>query len=414
MPHLVVSATVMVLVCFLAGLVRAGDMTTGEPTSAGLAVGADVVLREPGILLRDGDHQLSSRGEVIFRIERLAAGLADIASTDGTVRGWIESDKLLPLGKAVDHFNHLIAANPKDPIGYLARGRVWIEKEEWDQALADLDSAAQVAPADPKSHHLRGLVLVQKKQLDEAIAAFTQAIKLDPVMAIAVRDRGLAWDAKRYFDKALDDLTEAIRLDPGNVDLVMTRAKVCSKRGRHNQAMADFAWVIRMRPVDPAGYVARAEELLENLESESAIADCTRALELDPVFIPALLVRAKAWKRRFDLARAVADIAEAVRRGPESQAAHRDLAWLLATCPQREFRDGPRGVQEGTAACELTQWNSAECLGALAAACAETGDFPAAVKWQTRAVELLPIDDKIRPLFRRRLFIYESKHPYRD
>ena len=68
----------------------------------------------------------------------------------------------------------------------------------------------------------------------------------------------------------------------------------------------------------------------------------------------------------------------------------------------------------GRAACELTGWKSPECLNALAAACAESGDYEAAVKWQSRAVELLPLDDKVRPLFRRRLFIYEAKHPYRD
>ena len=47
-------------------------------------------------------------------------------------------------------------------------------------------------------------------------------------------------------------------------------------------------------------------------------------------------------------------------------------------------------------ACELTHWNSPECLDALSAACAEAGDFTSAVKWQSRAVQLLPAGDKTR------------------
>ena len=153
---------------------------------------------------------------------------------------------------------------------------------------------------------------------------------------------------------------------------------------------------------------------MENLESDKAIADFTRALELDPSFITALLLRAKTWKRRFDFKMAIADYAEAIRLAPGDPLPRQELAWLLATCPEKAFRDGQRTVQEGTMACELSHWNDPECLDSLAAACADVGDYTSAVKWQSRAVELLPRDDKNRAVFRRRMFIYEAKHPYRD
>jgi len=194
----------------------------------------------------------------------------------------------------------------------------------------------------------------------------------------------------------------------------MARGKVCSAHGRHNQAMDDFEWVIRTRPGDPKGYAARGEEWLENMESDKAIADFTRAIEVDPSFVAGLLLRAKAWKRRFDFKMAIADYAEAIRIAPENPLPRQNLAWLLATCPEKASRDGPRAVQEGTMACELTHWNDPECLNSLAAACADVGDYTSAVKWQSRGVELLPRDDKNRAVFRRRMFIYEAKHPYRD
>jgi hypothetical protein len=71
-------------------------------------------------------------------------------------------------------------------------------------------------------------------------------------------------------------------------------------------------------------------------------------------------------------------------------------------------------VEAGTRACELSDWKNPECLGALAAACAESGDYQAAVKWQTRAFELLSAADQSKALYRRRLFIYQARHPYRD
>jgi tetratricopeptide (TPR) repeat protein len=384
---------------------------TGEP---GLVIGDRVALKDLATALRDGDRQVSNRGESIFHVERIGGEYTDIATEDGTVRGWVQTDQIVPLDSAIAFFNRKIEADPADAQARAARGQICIEQKEWDRALADLDEAIKLAPAIARNHHLRGKVHAEKKELEKAIADFTEAIRLDPNRAVVLRDRGLAWEKKRYFDKALDDLSTAIHRDPANVSLVMTRGKVCSAHGRHNQALDDFDWVIRMKPHDPLGYAARGEEWLENLESDKAIADFTRTVEVDPTFITGLLLRAKAWKRRFDFNLAIADYTEAIHRDPDNPLPRLSLAWLLATCPVRAFRDGKRAVHEGRIACELTHWQDPECLNSLAAACADTGDYPSAVKWQSRAVELLPRDEKTRAVFRRRMFIYEAKHPYRD
>jgi len=63
-------------------------------------------------------------------------------------------------------------------------------------------------------------------------------------------------------------------------------------------------------------------------------------------------------------------------------------AWLKATCPQPEIRDGKAAVALAQKACDLTKWTDNRCLTALAAGSAESGDFPRAVQFQQRACEL--------------------------
>ena len=48
----------------------------------------------------------------------------------------------------------------------------------------------------------------------------------------------------------------------------------------------------------------------------------------------------------------------------------------------------------------------------MAAACAELGDFDAAVRWQRRAIRDCP--DEVRAEYEARLRLYESQTPYRS
>ena len=61
------------------------------------------------------------------------------------------------------------------------------------------------------------------------------------------------------------------------------------------------------------------------------------------------------------------------------------VAWILTKCPDERIRDGKRAVESATKACELSGWKEPISLETLAAACALSGDFESAVKWQTKA-----------------------------
>lgn len=89
------------------------------------------------------------------------------------------------------------------------------------------------------------------------------------------------------------------------------------------------------------------------------------------------------------------------------------LARRLASSPDKRYRDGPRAVQLATETCELTDWSEADCLETLAAACAEAGDFAAAVRWQTKALEK-PDERTFDNSSRRRLRLYQASRPFHE
>jgi hypothetical protein len=70
-----------------------------------------------------------------------------------------------------------------------------------------------------------------------------------------------------------------------------------------------------------------------------------------------------------------------------------------------------KNLEYATRACELSQWKDFSYLDTLAASYAEVGDFKAAVKWQTKAIELAFTGFKSQ--LRSRLKLYEANQPYR-
>src|SRR5207302_3625812 len=118
-----------------------------------------------------------------------------------------------------------------------------------------------------------------------------------------------------------------------------------------------------------------------------AVADYTEALRLTPGSHQLLLNRSMAARAAKAYAGAFADLGEALRLNPEYAAAHNNLAWYRATCPDPAFRDGGLAVRHARRACELSGWGSPVFLSTLAAAHAEAGEFDQAVRWGREGVE---------------------------
>ncbi|MCP4707218.1 MAG: tetratricopeptide repeat protein, partial [Planctomycetes bacterium] len=101
---------------------------------------------------------------------------------------------------------------------------------------------------------------------------------------------------------------------------------------------------------------------------------------------------------------------------PDTLRSMNSLAWMLATCPVAEVRDGTKAVENATQLCEVTNWENHSYLDTLAAAYAETKDFTAAVKWQQKAIELLPGNEppESRAEYEARIKLYQAGQPFHE
>jgi tetratricopeptide (TPR) repeat protein len=86
--------------------------------------------------------------------------------------------------------------------------------------------------------------------------------------------------------------------------------------------------------------------------------------------------------------KAIADFEHVLPHYEEDQSVLNNYAWVLATSPDDELRNGKRALELASKAAELTDYQTPHVLSTLAAAYAETGDFENAKKWSAKSIEL--------------------------
>jgi len=176
----------------------------------------------------------------------------------------------------------------------------------------------------------------------------------------------------------------------------------------------DLSMAIARSPRDPKFYVERAQAYEANGQYKTALADLDEAITLSPDSAKYRYLRGIAYAYAGDAQAAKQDFARAEAMDPGSAESYNARAWLMATAPDPQMRDGKKAVESATRACVMTSWNDPDMLGTLAAAYAETGDFADAIKWQQKAVDLTSPTLLVTLNERQaRLALYQNHRPWR-
>jgi tetratricopeptide (TPR) repeat protein len=383
---------------------------------SGQEVGDSIVIKtyQSSLRAEHGSTATVTRGDIlgVLKVEpnRFYARLWD--GRNRQAEGWINRGDVLALSAALAIFDDELKRS-QTAEGYAIRGEIQGHLKEYDKAIADFEEAIRRDPKQARFYSLRGAARSHKHQEDHAIADFTEAIRLDPEYATAYVRRAFSWREKGKYDKAMADCNEALRINPKFAVGHAARATVWISGKQFGLAISDCGEAIRLDPNLAAGYATRGYAWQLKADYAKAIADYDAAIRLNPKTSKWFLNRGVVCAETEDYEQALADCDTAIRLDRKDFSALSFRAWLTATCSEVRYRDPKRSLQDAKKACELSDWKAGKPLEALAAAYAENGDFFNAVKWQKKALELVPENEPWqRPALDVRLRLYQSQQPY--
>jgi tetratricopeptide (TPR) repeat protein len=278
-------------------------------------------------------------------------------------------------------------------------------------ALAFLNEQIEKAPT-AVLHHYRAIVLSELGRLDESMKDYDSAVQLGLSASNVFLNRGLAWGRAGDNDRAIADFEEAIRRDGKNAQAYFNRGVLHAHGGRTAAAIQDFDKAIELDPKYAEAFNNRGVARQELGQDKEALADYEQALKLRQRYPGALTNRAYLRQLEGDFKGAIEDYAAALKMAPDSHPTLNDLAWLLATCPDKNVRNGQAALSYAERANQLTESKEVDYLDTLAAAAAESGDFSRAVETLEKALAAAPAD--LQGELQSRLDLYRAQQPFHE
>ncbi len=287
---------------------------------------------------------------------------------------------------------------------------------DYRSGLAIWQDVADKLPDNPRAYFSMGEILAGQGLVCEAIAQYRKALQINSGYAEAHNNLGAILCQQGRTAEGIAHFDTAIKIQPNYVSAHYNLGNAMAQQGDWGSAIDQFRSALDNNPKCAEVYNNLASVLFFSGKPDESIAHYHQALELEPDNADAHGNLAKVLYQQGKILEALAHWREVIRLQPAAVATLNLVAWTLATAHDASARDGKEAVVLAERAAELTGRRDSGVLDTLAAAYAEAGRFPEAVKTAERALALAE-GQRIPALAEKiaaRIELYQARTPYRD
>lgn len=257
---------------------------------------------------------------------------------------------------------------------------------------------------------------IQASYWQNSEVLWAHAVATNPANATAEAYLGHALYLKQQTDLAIPHLEKALQLEPNQAFPRSTLGVVLLKTGRLEDSLTHLQKAVEIEPRSVEAHVNLGFTLLQMGRLDESATHLQRALEIDPNYADAHYNLGNTFLQMGRIKEALAHYSRALEINPDDAEVLNNMAWVLATAPEASMRNGEKALEMAQRAVSRTGNSQPRTLATLAAALAETGRFPDAVRSAEHALQLaidqgnFALADSIRV----QLELYRASLPFRD
>jgi tetratricopeptide (TPR) repeat protein len=309
-------------------------------------------------------------------------------------------------------WRNAVACAPGDFLAHKSLGLELFNHGKVAEAVAEFRRARQLNPASRDiEYDLANALVAQDQNLDEAIADYREILQHEPDRA------DLPADTRNDADPAADRDSALVGDLKTRSDFVRVHCNLgiaYIHKGDLDAAIAEFQQALRLNPGELLPRNNLGYALLLRGRVDEAITQLQHVLQAAPGYAEAHHNLGDAFLKKGDEAAAITQYRQALQINPDYVAAQNDLAWELATAPAATVRDGNQALALAERASQQTGGTDPVITTTLAAACAETDHFSAAIRTAQTALTLAQAAGQTDQIMQitSQLKLYEAGRPF--
>jgi protein O-mannosyl-transferase len=320
------------------------------------------------------------------------------------------------LDEAIVQYREAVRLFPPYADAHANLGGALLREKRFAEAREQFSAAMHYKPDLYQAHTDLARLCVAEGRKEEALAHFEEANRIKPHDPAVLKDLWLMSVELQKLEVAESVVRELAELEPQDAEWHSDLGKLCRAAGRKEESLQRFQEVNRLRPHNLAVLknIWQTSYELKRLDVAEAAARELAALE------PAAI----AWRNNLGMVlagegrgrEAIDQWQTALKLSPDDPLALNSLAWLLATSRDAALRNGREAVALAQRAVEVSQRADPGILDTLAAAYAEAGRFPDAIKTAAEAETLASKQGKaaLAKKLQARLELYRKGSAFRE
>ncbi|RLC23121.1 MAG: hypothetical protein DRH21_07440 [Deltaproteobacteria bacterium] len=292
----------------------------------------------------------------------------------------------------------------------------WFQVKNWQNSITLFEHALDVTVDNSIAHINLGEALAGQGKIDAAVRHYYEALRIKPNLAAPHLNLGVALKEGGKLSEAINHFSKVLGLKSDCAEVHYELGDTLDRKGDFASAIEHYLEAVRIKPDYAKVYNNLGVIQARQNKDKEAIAHFYKAIQIDSAYAGAYYNLGKIFTNQGKIEDAIFNYRKTLHFSPENTQALYNLSWILASHPDKEFRNGEEAVRLAQRLCKITQYQQPLALDSLAAAYAEVGSFDDAVSTAKKAFKLALEQgpEELVQGLKKRLQLYEKRRPYRQ